>query len=146
MNCKTYTVKVYTNRTEWFNEKGQLHRLDGPAREWADGNKEWFVEGKLHRLDGPAAEYADGSKYWYVEGKLHRLDGPACEWADGDKSWYVEGKCHRLDGPAVEYANGSKVWYVEGKYLTEEEFNNRNSCVNKVVIIDGQEYQLVLKR
>jgi hypothetical protein len=45
-----------------------------------------------HRLDGPACEYADGDKAWYVDGKLHRIDGPAFEHADGYKSWYVDDK------------------------------------------------------
>ena len=47
----------------------------------------------LHRTDGPAVEYADGDRSWYVNGKLHRLDGPASEWANdnGDKVWYVNG-------------------------------------------------------
>ena len=40
---------------------------------------------KRHREDGPAVEYADGSKEWYLNGKLHREDGPACEYADGSK-------------------------------------------------------------
>jgi hypothetical protein len=77
----------------------------------------------LHRLDGPAVEWAEGGKLWYVDGQHHRLDGPAVEWADGSKMWYVDDKRHRLDGPAVEYANGSKAWYVDGKRLTEVEFN-----------------------
>ena len=59
---------------------------------WPNGYKAWLVEGKLHRLDGPACEYANGSKYWCIEGKYHRKDGPACEWADGSKEWYIEGK------------------------------------------------------
>jgi hypothetical protein len=44
-----------------------------------------------HRIDGPAIEYADGSKAWYVNGKLHRTDGPAIAYADGDKVWWVDG-------------------------------------------------------
>jgi len=40
-----YTVKVYSN-----------------------GTKEWFLHGKLHREDGPAVEYVDGDKYWYLNG------------------------------------------------------------------------------
>ena len=43
-----------------------LHRLDGPAVEWSDGTKEWYVNGKCHRLDGPAIERADGKKSWYI--------------------------------------------------------------------------------
>ena len=45
----------------------------------------------LHRMDGPAIEYANGCKGWYQNGKLHRMDGPALEWSDGD-AWYINGK------------------------------------------------------
>ena len=45
----------------------------------------------LHRVDGPACEWSDGTKYWFVDGKLHRVDGPAVEWSDGDKYWYLDG-------------------------------------------------------
>ena len=32
----------------------------------ADGNKFWRnPEGKLHREDGPAIEWASGDKFWY---------------------------------------------------------------------------------
>ena len=37
----------------------------------------------LHREDGPAIEYANGNKHWYLNGKLHREDGPAIENANG---------------------------------------------------------------
>ena len=45
--------------------------------------------GQYHRIDGPAVEYSNGSKEWYINGKRHREDGPAIEWNDGDKSWYL---------------------------------------------------------
>ena len=73
-----------------------------------------------HRLDGPAVEYTDGSKEYYVYGKLHRLDGPAREWSDGQKEYYVEGKLHRLDGPAIEYPNGLKEYYVNDVIVTNK--------------------------
>ena len=53
----------------WKNPAGQYHRTDGPAIEYADGTKCWFVNGQLHRTDGPAIEYADGTKYWYFKGR-----------------------------------------------------------------------------
>ena len=31
---------------EYKNDKGQTHRLDGPAYEWANGSKYWYVNGK----------------------------------------------------------------------------------------------------
>ena len=45
------------------------HREDGPAIEWVDGSKAWFINGERHREDGPAVEDADGYKAWYIDGK-----------------------------------------------------------------------------
>lgn len=84
----------------------------------------------LHRLDGPAIEFADGTKHWFQNGKYHRTYGPAVEYADGSKVWYQDDKRHRLDGPAVEYANGTKIWYIEGEKYTEEEFNKKIASLN----------------
>lgn len=48
--------------------------------------KEWFLDGVLHREDGPAIEYPDGSKEWYVNGVRTKV-----EWADGGtKFWWEE--------------------------------------------------------
>jgi hypothetical protein len=88
--------------------------------EW--GDKIWKdSKGKLHRTDGPAIEWSNGSKKWYINGKRHRLDGPAIEYADGSKEWWVDENRHRLDGPAVEYANGDKAWWVNGKFLGDND-------------------------
>jgi len=54
---------------KWYNSKRQWHREDGPAWEWADGAKNWFINGKLHREDGPAVEEPDGTKLWFINGK-----------------------------------------------------------------------------
>ena len=93
---QTYKVTVNENKTIcWYNKKDQLHRLDGPAIEYADGYKVWFVEGKRHRLDGPAVEYADGFKEWYVEGR---------RMTEEDFNEYIkpkpscEGKIVEIDG------------------------------------------------
>ena len=59
-----------------------------------DGNKFYYKDKAMtviHRLDGPAIEWADGSKAWFVDDECHRIDGPAIEWADGYKAWYVDG-------------------------------------------------------
>ena len=64
-----YTVKVYPDGGKLWYLNGELHREDGPAREWANGTKIWHLHGKLHREDGPAVEHADGAKEWYLDGK-----------------------------------------------------------------------------
>lgn len=91
------------------------HRVDGPAIESANGDKEWYVNDKCHRTDGPAIVRANGSKVWRIDGKRHRTDGPAIQGYNGDKMWYVDDQLHRTDGPAVEYANGICDWYMNGK-------------------------------
>lgn len=69
----------------------------------------------FHREDGPAIEYANGGKFWYIEGSIHREDGPAAEFPNGDKMWYVKNKLHREDGPAKEYADGRVAFYLNGE-------------------------------
>ena len=99
---KEYIVKVYDDRTEWYNLKGELHREDGPAFESINGFKAWYLNGQRHREDGPAVEYNNGSK-----------------------AWYLNGQRHREDGPAIEYTDGHKSWWLHGEILTENEFNKR---------------------
>jgi len=44
---KQYIVKVYNNRTKWYNQKDQLHREGGlPAVEYSTGTKEYWVNGE----------------------------------------------------------------------------------------------------
>lgn len=117
---KEYIVRVYENRTEWYNKEGELHREGGPAVEWNDGDKEWWLNGARHRENGHAFE------------------------RDGVKEWWVNGKLHREDGSAVEYSNGNKEWWLNGKEYTEEEFNKRVKSFNgKIVEIDGKKYKLM---
>jgi hypothetical protein len=108
-----------TGRTEWYNESGILHREDGPAVEFSNGEKRWYINGKLHRTDGPALIHENGDMFWYFEGKFHRENGPAIETKNGgSKDWYLNGKLHRTDGPAVIYAVGNKLyneWYINGR-------------------------------
>jgi hypothetical protein len=62
-----YTVKVDDSGRAWY-VNGKLHRDDGPAIEFASGDKEWYLNGKLHRTDGPAIEVISGATYWYLNG------------------------------------------------------------------------------
>ena len=75
----------------WTLPNGKRHREDGPAIEWSNGDKSWWVNNKRHREDGPAVEYIGKYKAWYINGKRHREDGPAVEWDNGDKLWYFKG-------------------------------------------------------
>ena len=89
MNNNFY-INKYGNKF-WINDKGQRHRLDGPAIEGADGTESWWINGKRHRLNEPAVEYANEHKEWFLNDKLYRLDGPAVERSDdGTKNWWIQ--------------------------------------------------------
>jgi len=65
----TSNSKIYINEYGtkiYYNPKCQVHREDGPAREYVNGDKFWYKEGKRHRVDGPAKEYVNGCKAWYI--------------------------------------------------------------------------------
>jgi len=85
---------------------------------------------QFHREDGPAIQYANGDKAWYQNGLLHRDDGPALEYANGDTYWYREGRLHREDGPAVE-VHDFQAWYLRGQLLTEREIVVLQECAKE---------------
>ena len=105
----------------WVNAAGDLHRTDGPAIEWPNGDCEWYINGVSHRTDGPAVEWAN-SRGWYQNGKKHRVDGPAVEWASGDGEWWLNGKRIELNPTVVSFIKNGLIsldQYVQcGKVLT----------------------------
>ena len=65
-----YRIEVDKWGTRHYcNSANQLHRINGPAIEWASGRKEWWQNGQRHRTDGPAIEWASGRKDWFINGK-----------------------------------------------------------------------------
>jgi hypothetical protein len=69
--------------------KAQYIKIDECNNTYYYADKEMII---FHREDGPAIEYADGDKAWFLNGKYHREDGPALEWATGYKEWHLNGK------------------------------------------------------
>jgi len=71
----------------------------------------------FHRVDGPAKEYSDGDTVWMQNSKRHRMDGPAVDWY-GMKEWWVNGirltyaRGDYYDGP---YSLQSKLDDLKGK-------------------------------
>ena len=123
----------------WRNENDELHREDGPAVIYPDGENCWYIYDKLHREDGPAVFCRDGRQYWYINGKLHREDGPAIIFTDGEQKWYINGKLHREDGPAVIYPNGRQYWYINGHDVTDKIHKwakNRDIDLNNLTEMD----------
>ena len=116
----------------YYNSLDQVHRVYGPAIEWADGTLMWYQNGNLHRLDGPAIEDLCGYREWRQNGQLHRLDGPAAEYTDGTHIWYQNGQLHRLDGPAVVRPDGRHEWYFDGRELTEAEWQQAVASMENV--------------
>jgi len=73
MSVEEYQVKVYPDRTEWY-QNGKLHRLDKPAIEHSDGSKFWFQNGQRHRVDGPAYEWSNGATEYWINDQQYSYD------------------------------------------------------------------------
>jgi len=61
---------------------------------YEEGNRYWCNDNyELHREDGPAVEYVNGDRSWYRDGKPHREDGPAIDWvSNGLQEWWFNGQ------------------------------------------------------
>jgi len=79
-------------------------------------------EGQHHRLDGPAVEYLDGSKYWYINRISHRNIDPSDKWSDREKYWWFKGERHRVGG---SYGSVYKPWCIHNKEYTKKEYFNK---------------------
>ena len=79
-----------------------------------DGNIVYYLKGEFHRTDGPAIEFANGDKRWYLNGELHREDGPAMEWVDGGKEWYLNDVCY---GQNDDFTHKSWIKFVQLEFL-----------------------------
>ena len=68
-------IRYYSNGNKyWYNQNDQRHRLDGPAVEYSNGDKDWYQNDKRHCLDGPAIEYSNGYKEWCIKGEYYSED------------------------------------------------------------------------
>ena len=73
---KTYKVTVddYFGTKCWYNEQGQSHREDGPAIEWADGDKEWYINDKrLTEAEFNARTKSCDGRVVEIDGKKYKL-------------------------------------------------------------------------
>ena len=140
------------------------------------GNKCWYLNDELHREDGPAVEWVNGDTWWYYKGifvgegdhpepvlweRLTSVEfngGPLLNGCvvdlDGIKIWFKDDQLHREDGPAVEYAGGVTGWYFKDIYagsgdkpdpelwtrLTSHELNGGPMLNGCIVDLDGDKF------
>ena len=109
-----------------FYKGGRLHRDDGPAVIWSDGQKEWWVNGIMASIylsnnDDITGRNNGGVRIWLKGGEqIHRVSAPALiEYDENDKvtghEWYLNGECHRADGPAIiDSYNRFIAYYIHG--------------------------------
>lgn len=87
----TWSWKVDGLDYVYLNDKGDLHRLYGPAyvsRKYKI--EKWYKEGELHRVGGPALQH-QSTLHWYLEGELHNLEGPAVIDPAGPCQYWIYG-------------------------------------------------------
>ena len=101
---------------EYFNDNGQLHKEDGPARQrWYENGQlrfqAYFINGRRHNEQGPARQR------WYENGQLEFQE------------YYINDQLHNEQGPALECWNENgqlclQEYWIEGNEITETEFKS----------------------
>ena len=108
-----YRIDVnHAGTCRYYNVLGQLHRDEGPAIIWADGDLEWWQNGQRHREDGPAVELSDGHREWWQNDQRHRIDGPAIEWANGGETWFLNDLVYNK----ADYLKACKALHPQHDY------------------------------
>jgi hypothetical protein len=89
--------------TFYYSDKAMTiaHREDGPSviylnAGYSGGSKMWHRNGMLHRDDGPAVEFGDGRRSWYISG--YRLTEEEFNNAPEVCSKSYDGKIVEVDG------------------------------------------------
>jgi hypothetical protein len=96
--------------------------LPSTMTRYSEDETSYYREGVRHRSDGPAVEFKNGDREWWIMGERHRADGPAVQGADGYRAWYIRDQLHREDGPAVIHPDGTLGFYLEGRKLEPTEY------------------------
>lgn len=68
---ETYIVEVHTSGNRYWYQNGERHREDGPAIEYADGDREWWIEGKAFTEE----QFNKQTKKTTCENKTVIIDG-----------------------------------------------------------------------
>lgn len=65
-----------------------LHSInDQPALIYPDSSEFWYNKGLIHRKNKPAIIGASGSKYYFKNSQLHNLNGPAIIYSSKFEYW-----------------------------------------------------------
>ena len=67
-----YIFTEYENGTkEYYDTQNRLHKEDGPAVFYSNGDEEWWHWGIRHRANGPAVIYGN-KQYWFMNGRFKK--------------------------------------------------------------------------
>ncbi len=60
------------------------------------GTRRWYLDGHVHREDGPAVIYLNGEEWWCQQSKIHREGGPAYTNNNGQIEWWLDHETYTL--------------------------------------------------
>lgn len=123
-------IVEYGEYKYWVKNR-ELHREDGPAVEYFDGSKDFYLEGRRLQKD----DYLREILYMKNQAKINKTEeifkltgfdsipvnySGVIEDINGDRYWVKNGITHREDGPAIERASGLKIWILNGILFSSE--------------------------
>ncbi len=139
-------IDKYCNVGYVKNKK--LHREDGPAIEWANGNKEWHINGEKYSkeefdkkvIDEKTSNGKHKKVEWNKKTVVPTLSDGSYIDSYNNVCYIKNGKLHRENGPAVECADGTKSWWVNDERHREDGPAVEFAGGSKEWFVDGKQY------
>lgn len=75
--------KIDSDGIEFWYKNNLIHKDNGPAIIWPEGNEQWHKNGKRRRTNGPVMIYPNGKEEWRKSKRKRRTDAPAEIWPNG---------------------------------------------------------------
>lgn len=77
---------------KWL-KNNKLHHEDGPAIIHVNGTRKcWYYMGQYHRLDGPAIEWFDNDKWYYLMNEKLTYE----DWLEKRKPYLIQQNLNQL--------------------------------------------------
>lgn len=65
-------VRLTTDNVYWLSvHSGTIHKENGPALIYPNGDRVWYKHGMYHNEYGPAVVFASGKKEYWLEDKIY---------------------------------------------------------------------------
>jgi hypothetical protein len=101
--------EIYRSSDIYYYLNKVFHRTNGPAIEYNNGDKCWYVYGDRHNDKGPATIHKTGWTFWFLNDNLQTLSNSTPTWFLNDKPQTLSNTATTLKHQIFQYNINEKL-------------------------------------